>query len=95
MEDLLKLESDHTLNSREVASKIQERLRGARDPSLLGELVDFYFKTYSKRARKILTTLREAHSQVFTVTTYAVTSWIVTFRALSYSRWWLERLILR
>ena len=62
----MKLESDDTSSSRDVASKIQSRLKGTRDPSLLGELVDFYFQTYSKRARKILTTLREAHSQVCT-----------------------------
>ena len=64
MEDLLKLESDDTHASRDVASRIQHRLKGNRDPSLLGQLVDFYFQTYSKRARKILTTLRETHSQV-------------------------------
>ncbi len=64
MEDLLNLESSDTSRSREVASKIQSRLKGTRDPSLLGDLVDFYFVSYSKRARKILTTLREAHSQV-------------------------------
>ena len=60
----MKLESDDTSASRDVASKIQSRLKGTRDPSLLGDLVDFYFQTFSKRARKILTTLREAHSQV-------------------------------
>lgn len=65
MEDLLKLESDDTHASRDTASKIQYRLKGSRDPSLLGQLVDFYFQTYSKRARKILTTLRETHSQVY------------------------------
>jgi hypothetical protein len=64
MEELLKLESDDTSASRDVASKIQSRLKGARDPLLLGELVDFYFRNYSKRARKVLTTLRETHSQV-------------------------------
>ena len=64
MEELLKLESDDTSASRDVANKIHSRLKGARDPSLLGELVEFYFQTYSKRARKILTTLRETHSQV-------------------------------
>ncbi len=64
MEDLLKLESDDTFASRDVASKIQSRLKSTRDPGLLGELVEFYFKTYSRRARKILTTLRETHSQV-------------------------------
>ena len=65
MEDLLELESDDTSASRDVASRIQYRLKRSRDPSLLGELVDFYLQTYSKRARKILTTLREAHSQVW------------------------------
>ena len=67
MEDLLELESDDTYASRDVASKIQCRLKGTRDPSLLADLVEFYFQTYSKRARKVLTTLREMHSQVSTV----------------------------
>ena len=60
----MKLESDDTFASRDVASKIQGHLKSTRDPILLGELVEFYFKTYSRRARKILTTLRETHSQV-------------------------------
>ena len=64
MEDLLKLESDDTIASRDAASKVQSQLKSARDPQLLGELVEFYFTTYSRRARKILTTLRETHSQV-------------------------------
>lgn len=64
MEGLLKLESADTLASRCVASEIHKRLNRTRDPLLLGELVDFYFETYSKRTRKILTTLGEAHSQV-------------------------------
>lgn len=64
MEDLLKLESPDTSASRSVATNIHERLKKNRDPSLLGDLVDFYFKTRSKRTRKILTTLRETHSQV-------------------------------
>lgn len=73
MEDLLKLESDDTSASRDVASKIQSRLKGNRDPLLLGELVEFYFRNYSKRARKVLTTLREAHSQVSLVSVDSVT----------------------
>lgn len=64
MEELLELESDDTYASRDVASKIQCRLKATRDPSLLADLVEFYFQTYSKRARKVLTTLREMHSQV-------------------------------
>ena len=78
MEDLLKLESDDTYASRDVASRIQSRLKSTRDPSLLGELVDFYFQTYSKRARKILTTLREAHSQVsISLTSFAAGQLVV------------------
>lgn len=65
MEDLLELESADTSASRDVASRIQFSLKGTRDPSLLGQLVEFYFQTYSRRARRILTTLRETHSQVY------------------------------
>lgn len=64
MQDLLKLESNDKFASRDVAGKIHYQMKGNRDPSMLGELVEFYFQTYSKRTRKILTTLREAHSQV-------------------------------
>ena len=64
MDELWKLESVDTSESRRMAARLQTRLKAAREPTLLGELVELYFKTGSKRARKILTTLREAHSQV-------------------------------
>ena len=64
MDDLCKLESTDTALSRRVATRLQARLKASRDPALLGDIVEFYFKTFSKRARKVLTTLKEAHSQV-------------------------------
>jgi len=64
MDGLFKLESTDTRTSRVAASAIHSRLKSTRDPLLLEELVDFYFQTHSKRTRKILTTLGEAHSQV-------------------------------
>lgn len=64
MDELWKLESVDTTESRKVASRLQTRLKASREPTLLNELVELYFKTGSKRARKILTTLRETHSQV-------------------------------
>lgn len=67
MDELWKLESVDTAESRRVTARLQTRLKASREPSLLGELVELYFKTGSKRARKILTTLRETHSQVFTL----------------------------
>ena len=65
MDELWKLESVDTAESRRVMARLQTRLKASREPTLLGELVELYFKTGSKRARKILTTLRETHSQVF------------------------------
>lgn len=65
MDELWKLESIDTDESRKVATRLQTRLKASREPTLLNELVELYFKTGSKRARKILTTLRETHSQVF------------------------------
>ena len=65
MDELCKLESVDTAESRRVAGRLQTRLKASREPTLLNELVELYFKTGSKRARKILTTLRETHSQVF------------------------------
>ena len=67
MDELWKLESVDTAESRRVMARLQMRLKASREPTLLGELVELYFKTGSKRARKILTTLRETHSQVFTM----------------------------
>lgn len=64
MDELWKLESVDTGDSRRVAARLQARLKASRDPTLLSDLVELYFKTGSKRARKILTTLRETHSQV-------------------------------
>lgn len=64
MDELWKLESVDTAESRSVAARLQTRLKASREPTLLNDLVELYFKTGSKRARKILTTLRETHSQV-------------------------------
>ncbi len=64
MEELWKLESVELSESRQFISRLSDRLKTTRDPGLLGELVEFYFKNGSKRARKVLTSLREAHSQV-------------------------------
>lgn len=64
MEELCKLESVDAAESRSSVTRLKRRLRAARDPSLLGELVDFYFATGSKRAIDVLTNLREAYSQV-------------------------------
>lgn len=64
MEELWKLESVDLIESRQIVGKLRSRLKSSRDPVLLGELVDFYFTNGSKGARKLLTTLREAHSQV-------------------------------
>lgn len=72
MDELWKLESVDTAESRRVMARLQTRLKASREPTLLGELVELYFKTGSKRARKILTTLRETHSQVFTMHTDAL-----------------------
>ena len=67
MDELWKLESVDTAESRRVMARLQTRLKASREPTLLGELVELYFKTGSKRARKILTTLRETHSQVILI----------------------------
>ena len=64
MEELCKLESVDAAESRSSVTRLKRRLRAARDPALLGELVDFYFATGSKRAIDVLTNLREAYSQV-------------------------------
>jgi len=64
MEELCKLESVDAAESRSSVTRLKRRLRAARDPALLGELVDFYFSTGSKRAIDVLTNLREAYSQV-------------------------------
>ena len=64
MDELWKLESVELTESRQFVSKLAQRLKTSRDPALLGELVEFYFKNGSKRARTVLTSLREAHSQV-------------------------------
>ncbi len=64
MEDLWKLESVELSESRQFVAKLCDRLKSTRDPTLLGELVEYYFKNGSKRARTVLTSLREAHSQV-------------------------------
>lgn len=65
MEELLcKLESQDTEESRKSVTRLQSMLRAERNPILLGELVEFYFATRSKRAVKVLSSLREAYSQV-------------------------------
>lgn len=65
MEELLcKLESQDTEESRKSVTRLQSILRAERNPILLGELVEFYFATRSKRAVKVLSSLREAYSQV-------------------------------
>ena len=65
MEELLcKLESLDMEESRKSVTRLQSMLRAERNPVLLGELVELYFATRSKRAVKVLTSLREAYSQV-------------------------------
>ncbi len=64
MDELWKLESVELSESRQFVAKLCERLKSTRDPALLGELVEYYYKNGSKRARTVLTSLREAHSQV-------------------------------
>ena len=65
MEELMcKLESQDMEDSRKSVTRLQSMLRAERNPVLLGELVEFYFATRSKRAVKVLATLREAYSQV-------------------------------
>ena len=65
MEELLcKLESLDMEESRKSVTRLQSMLRAERNPVFLGELVEFYFATRSKRAVKVLTSLREAYSQV-------------------------------
>jgi len=67
MEELWRLESVELSESSQFVSKLTHRLKINRDPALLGELVEYYFKNGSKRARKVLTSLRESHSQVLVV----------------------------
>lgn len=74
MEELWKLESLDLTESRLIVNKLHQRLKSCRDPVLLGELVDFYFTNGSKGARKILTSLREAHSQARMTFTNSLTA---------------------
>ena len=65
MEEILcKLESLDMAESRKSVTRLQNMLRAERNPVLLGELVELYFATRSKRAVKVLASLREAYSQV-------------------------------
>ena len=68
MEELLcKLESLDMEASRKSVTRLQSMLRAERNPVLLGELIELYFATRSKRAVKVLASLREAYSQVRSV----------------------------
>lgn len=64
MEELSKLDSVDIRESKEYVWRLQKRLNGARDLVLLGELVDYHFATSSKRALKVLTSLKSVHAQV-------------------------------
>lgn len=59
-----KLESIDTQESSRAVSRLQKRLGSAREPQLLGELVDYYIASGSKQALKVLSSLKDVQSQV-------------------------------
>ena len=59
-----KLESVDTRESSRTVSRLQKRLGRARDPQLLGELVDYYVASNSRQAAKVLSSLKDVQSQV-------------------------------
>ena len=64
MDELVKLDSLDILESRNSVSRLQKRLASGRDPTLLSDLVEFYFARGSRRAVKVLTGLKNVQSQV-------------------------------
>ena len=68
----MRLDATDARESRKNTQRLQSRLKATRDPGMLGELVDFYFASGSRRVLKVLTTLREAHSQVSSVAVSAL-----------------------
>ena len=63
-EILRKLESVDTKESSQAVSRLQKRLSSAREPQLLGELIDYFVSSGSKQALKVLSSLKDVQSQV-------------------------------
>ena len=65
MDELFKkLESVDTQESSQAVSRLQKRLSSAREPQLLGELIDYFAGSGSKQALKVLASLKDVQSQV-------------------------------
>ena len=59
-----KLESVDTQEASDMAARLQKRLGSARDPQLLGDIIDYFVVSGSKQALKILSSLKDVQSQV-------------------------------
>jgi hypothetical protein len=63
-DELTQLDSADVSESQILVQKWRKRLNEARDPETLWELIDYQLATQSTHTLKILTALKDLHSQV-------------------------------
>lgn len=73
-EEFSKLETVDVTISQRLVQRWRKNLNTIREPEILAELIDYYLSTQSLPALRILTGLKDLHSQVqYKVTTLCIT----------------------